>query len=402
FLSGLVVLDPVFKSETEIDFSGNELSFSFSTHLANAFDVVAVGKGSLKDPEVYFLFDFKTDFVEYLQKEVDKALSEFQKKAEKDLTDAQKKVTELNKNIDDLSAQTNERNNQIEQLKKVIAQKTEAAQKKVTDASADLENKKKELEQARQRVQADIEARERAIDENKNRDINNLRNEVNSLQRQWDSMSDFDRFIHLLDVGAALGAKKTGLAIAESKLGEAGAQFGKEFLEKVGKGIVNDVGFKTAQAGVDVAQATLNGLKQVAFDPSSLKESGDIIRLGLEIGGLETAKAGAIASRESAIGVLEGLKKVAYYGIGEGGKIIVKNLLDIVRIKHIKAEASARELIKGNLPKVTLEMVIFGQERALKDMQFKFGDPSNPKEMPQAMAESAKSIGNAILKFITG
>ncbi|MGC2310251.1 MAG: hypothetical protein WA432_01360, partial [Candidatus Babeliaceae bacterium] len=402
FLSGLVVLDPVFKSETEIDFSGNELSFSFSTHLANAFDVVAVGKASLKNPEVYFLFDFKTDFVEYLQKEVDKALSEFQKKAEKDLTDAQKKVTELNKNIDDLSAQINERNNQIEQLKKVIAQKTEAAQKKVTDAKADLDNKKKELEQTRQKVQADIEARERAIDENKNRDINNLRNEVNSLQRQWDSFSDLEKTFRWVDVGIPLGAKKTGLAAAESKLGEAATQFGKGFLEKVGKGIVNDVGFKTAQAGFDAAQATLDAVKKVTFDPSSLKESGDIIRLGLEIGGLQTAKAGAIASRESATGILEGLKKVAYYGIGEGGKIIVKNLFGAVHIKHVRAEVSARELIKGNLPKLTLEMVIFGQERALKDMQFKFGDPKNPKEMPQAMAESAKSIGNAILKFITG
>lgn len=396
YLSAIVDLENVFRTNADVDLNKDQLSFDVTASVMHAFEATIHAKARINDPDVFLLLDFKADFYDYVQQEVDRELTAFQKKAEKEINEAQARVQQLNQQIVDFDRQIQERTQGIEKLKQIIEQKTRDAQQKIDEARKSVEQKRKELDNASANANRQIDDAKRKVDDAR-RDLDGVRQRANDLQQRWDRLPEIEKAVRWVDIGIPLGAAKAELGIKEGALNAATG-----FLDTVARGITNDVGIAAAKTALQVAEQTLDKVvKQVSFDPSSVKEASDITRLGIEIGGLQTAKAGAISAREVANGVLEAAKKTAYYAIGEGGKIIVKNLVGSIQIRHIRAEATGRDLIKGNMPKVTIETIIFGKKRDLKDLQFRFGNPLNPQEMPAAMAESAKSIADAIIKFLS-
>lgn len=136
-----------------------------------------------------------------------------------------------------------------------------------------------------------------------------------------------------------------------------------------------------------------NRIKQLSPNiGESIKNSPEITKLGLEIAGLETAHAGAIASRETAKGVLEGAKHWI-----QGGNIIAQRLIDFgnvitVDLRDVTIEASIQELAKGHLPRYTSTAIVFGKTINL-DMHLDFSSPATAQQ-------SAQAIGQQILKTL--
>lgn len=143
---------------------------------------------------------------------------------------------------------------------------------------------------------------------------------------------------------------------------------------------------------IDSRKAEIEQLKgKVAANAFDVKDMISITKLGIEIGGLEVALGSVKAAYETAHGILEGLKKASYYVVGEGGKLITRNLLGAIQINYVKFEGSARELVGGVMPNLNVTVTILGKKRVLKDLQFDFNHPQ----------QSAQSIANSLVKFVT-
>lgn len=399
YLSGLLEIEGFLKSQTEIDMSLKEMVFSFDTKVVNVFDAYVLGRiGLLKDPDVYLLIDFRSEFMNFVQKRVDEELTKFQKKAAADLSQAQANVRELNKQIDDFDRQINARKAEIVRLQKVIDGMTAAAKQRIDSARADVEKKRRELDGINNQAQREIDEARRKVDAEQQK-VNGLRGQIDArrarivqLQREIDQAQGVQKIDFAFRKGfeiVGLGTEIAGLEIAHGTATlalQAAQGILRDIAKKVTQGIILDTGRFALKASEDVLQKVV---KEAAFDPASIKEGLDITRLGFEIAGLETAKGSTIAARESAIGILEGLKQTAVVAIGEGGKIIVKSLTDAFQVNKARFEGSGKMLVNGFMPKLDLEITLFGKRRSAT-FQFDFKNAD----------ASARAIGEGIVRLL--
>jgi cell division septum initiation protein DivIVA len=399
YLSGLLEIEGFLKSQTEIDLSLKEMIFSFDTKVANVFDAYVLGRvGILKDPDIYLLIDFRSEFMSFIRRRVDEELTKFQKKVEADLSQAQTNVRQLNKQIDDFDRQINARKAEIVRLQKVIDGMTATAKKRVEAARADVEKKRYELTTINNQAQREIDEARRKVDVEQNKvnglrtQINQRRNRIAQLQREIDQAQGIQKIDFAFRKGfeiVGLGTEIAGLEIAHGTATlalQAAQGILRDIAKKVTQGIIVDTGRFALKASEDFLK---NVVKEAAFDPASIKEGLDITRLGFEIAGLETAKGSTIAARESAIGILEGLKQTAVVGIGEGGKLIVRSLTSIFEVNKARFEGSGKMLVNGLMPKLDLEITLFGQRRSAT-FQFDFKNPD----------ASARAIGEGIVRLL--
>ncbi len=400
FLSGLVEIPGLFRSETDIDLSIKEMVFSFDTKIVNVFDAYVMGRiGLLKDPDVYLLIDFRSEFLNFIQKHVDTELTKFQKKAEADLNQAQANVRELDKQIAEFDSQINARKAEIVRLQRVIDGMTAAAKARIDAARRDVEKRRSELTAINAQAQGQIDEARRKVDIEQQK-VNGLRVQIDSrrqriaqLQREIDQAQGvqkidfaFRKGFEIIGIGTEIAGLEIGYGTATAAL-----QIAQGILRDVAKKVTQGLVVDTGRFALKTSEDFLNKvIKEAAFDPASIKEGLDITRLGFEIAGLETAKGSTIASRETAVGVLEGMKKVAIYGIGEGGKLIVKSITDAVQINKARFEGSGKMLVtQGLLPKLDLEITLFGKRKSAT-MQFDFKNAE----------QSANSIAKGIIQLL--
>lgn len=146
------------------------------------------------------------------------------------------------------------------------------------------------------------------------------------------------------------------------------------------------------QKRLDELNANVDNQSGIAKATVALEQSPEYIKISGEISGLGIAAGPTKAAYEVAKGVLEGFKKVSYYGIGEGGKLITKNILQSFQLNQVYFDGSARQIVGGVMPSLTLEITLFGTKHLLKNVQFDF---NNSKQ-------SAQAIADAIVAFIKG
>lgn len=278
FASAIIKLESIFELSTKLLFSRTEISFLGEAKISKQFLATIEGRAALiHDPDLYLKFYFKNDLFDYIEKEVDKQLSKFQKQAKKKLTQAQSEVAKLNKQLKEIDNKLAKKQND---LKKV----------------ADQKNYK---------------------------DLESLRKEVIKWQRKWNKLSAIEKPLRV-DISVPLASAKTA--------------------------------YETAKAAIKIGSAT--------------KIEGEIFALATQHAAIASAK-------ETADKTLEGLKAIAHYGIGEGGKLVTKALLNIVDIKQATVEGYAKELVKGKLPSMSMDFTLFGTEHHLEKVQF---DLTNPEK----------------------
>ncbi len=332
YASGILNLDPVFSSNGIIKISKTQMSFKLSTKIQHLFDVDLAASAALKDPDFYALIDFKSDFFDYIQKSIDSALTDLQKSSQQAISDAQKQVNSLNDQIKDVDNQIAQKNKDISDLKRSIDQKQKAAQAQINAASKKVNDAEKDLKP--------------------------LKDKLDSLEKQWNGFNDLEKSYRWVDVGSQIAGVKTAYEVSKGTL--------------------------------EAAQSGLNSVvKKLAFDPTEAKELAQITQKEAEIQALNAKKAGIQASQKTALGVL-GAGSSVLYGISEGGKIVTKSITGLVQIKQAKAEGSLKEIAKGKLPKLTLDVVIANKPYTIKDLTFDLSQP----------LDSAKDIANKVINYI--
>lgn len=121
FASVLVQLDPLFKGNTELNFEPDKMSFLLTTKIKDMFDATVKAESALIDnPDFKLFIEFKSDFFNYLQRQVNQALTDFQRDADAKLTEAQKNLRPLQSKWDDLTYEIGWRNKQIKKDQKKI------------------------------------------------------------------------------------------------------------------------------------------------------------------------------------------------------------------------------------------------------------------------------------------
>jgi len=347
FMSGKISIIGI---SAEVDILINKEAFYFLIE-AKILDIFSAkieakssGKGKTLDFEL--TVEMKNDVIDFIKKHTTTAVRQFQKNARKDIGKAEKEVKKLNNDIAKLDSDIKIRHQHIGRYKKIIAGHTQAAKAKVAAARNKVKKEEKVLDDLAHQI---LQRRKWRA----------------QLQQYYDSQPWHRKPLI-----------PTGTDITRLWFEEQGLMAGRNI----------------ALAGLTIAQEFLKGVEHMAFDPKSAKEGFEIARLGTEIAGLETAKAGVIATRDIALGILEAAKQTAV-GLGEVAIGAVNVLGDILDIKRILFHGSLRELAKGKLPKLEIDLVFFGNKKYL-EFQFDFKNPGKSFEAIGKMIGELFKPGN--------
>lgn len=289
-----------------------------------------------KEPGVGLSIVFDNTLFGLLQKYIDKGFKAADKEIQEKLTSAQHDIDKLNKDINDLDRKISGKKKEIDRLKKIIDQKTKEAK-------------------------GDVVSARNAVDR-KRRDLDGIQKKIDKLKKWFKklpkvSFKGDSKALRGTDYATRLSALETAKGTAEAALTVA-----REFLDKV--------------------------IKNIAFDPSSLKESGEVVVLGTEIGGLETAKGTLIASRESAKGVLEGIKQSSH-GISK----VAKYAFGAIQITHASFKGDVAEIAQGVLPHLSITMKVFDKEYSFNDVNLDLRNPAKSIEhLALSLVERIKQV----------
>lgn len=338
-LSGKIELADLFKVDSRVSISRNDLSFRFETAIANMFQALVEGKSEINVPKPDFrlVIDFRQQFTDYALKYINEALTELQRQTERDISRAQADVQRINNEIANADRQITE------------------ARSKVEQARNDLRSWDNQL--------AEID-----------RSINQQRNELNKIRLKIDSNNrDIARLKYEIDRASSF--------------------------EKVGLGIKNGVQIAaletanlTLRASLSKMESDLERLRVTSrFAVEQSRNAAQLAMRGaeefLDKVARSVAKGTLIAAREAANGILEGAKQSGL-AVFEGGKWVARGLLGTVVLKRVRFEGSAREISGGKLPHLMLHIDILQKP---KIMNFTF-DFKNPQA-------SAKALAQEIVKF---
>jgi hypothetical protein len=400
-ISGRLELESIFTIDSFLILSKDGISFNFDTDIANGmFDahVNGISSGSLKNPEFRLIIDLRQRFTDFVQQKVNESLTQAQQQIATNINNAQSQVQKIDAVIAQADQQIAKGQQDVDSAK--------AKLKAIDDAAAQSD---KELDSARQKVaaaQQSLTSIQSQIDTVKAK-VKPQQDKVDQLQQQIDSanrrVNDLEKEIdsapwyRKADIGIANGAQIGGLKLEIGGLITAkGVATGVlQAAQGVGVGTLEmsrnaaSLALRTAQAFVDnilkgTARATLLASKAAAEAVlSTAQQFLDKVVKG-------TARATLIAARESANGILEGAKKSGI-AVVEGGKVVVKSLLNTVMIKEVRFDGSLRAITRGKLPDMLFKVVVLGNERTVT-----FGFDFNNSE------GSAKAIGQSLAKLVTG
>jgi hypothetical protein len=343
-LNGQLVLEPFIKSLTDIMFTKNGAEF----HLFNYYQIdpatkigfsidgkiplPGVGKVGLvmSIPSTYLNIVFDNTMMDYLKKRIDTQLDTLELEINTQLSNRQTEVRELNKQIADIQKQIAAKQSLIAEIQPLLVKKKADSELAVDKAKGNADAKKADLEVIQKKI-ADLSA-------------------------WWDPLPDkcwpweTCKTTRALDYGLRLGALKGY--------------------------------YQTAQVALMAASQALDRIARplVILDPTQFPEIARIARLNLEIGSLKAKILTLSASRNIALHVLEGVKKVGSVIIVKGGKLATK-LVTLVHLQHLSFEGYAKELTAGQLPHLTMVMNVGGKEVVLEDLTFDFKQPQDSAEL---------------------
>ncbi|MFZ5954549.1 MAG: hypothetical protein ACOYT8_05625 [Candidatus Dependentiae bacterium] len=338
-LSGKIELADLFKVDSRVSIARNDMSFRFETAIADMFQALVEGKAEINVPKPDFrlVIDFRQQFTDYALKYINEALTELQRKTERDISRAQADVQRINNEIANADRQINE------------------AKAKVEQARADLrswDNQLAEIDRSINQQQSELYKVRMKIDAN-NREIARLKSEI-------DRASTFEKI--------ALGIKN-GVQIAALETANATLQISIAKIEHDLERARVTSRFAIEQSR-NAAQLVLRGAEEF-----------------LDKVARSVAKGTLIAARETANGVLEGAKQSGL-AVFEGGKWVARGLLGTVVLKRVRFEGSAREISGGKLPHLMLQIDILQKPKVL-NFTFDFKNPQ----------ASAKALAQEIVKF---
>lgn len=121
------------------------------------------------------------------------------------------------------------------------------------------------------------------------------------------------------------------------------------------------------------------------------QSDAELVAKSAELAALQASRATLVAGLESPKGVLKGFEKTTGLVV-EGTRAIFKGGLQAFQVKSIKAHVGAREWVDGKLPKVQIDLVIFGKSQTLKDIVF---DVKNTEDSAKKLVQKLLDTVNA-------
>jgi len=155
--------------------------------------------------------------------------------------------------------------------------------------------------------------------------------------------------------------KKVDLAACARVVGD-GVEVGA--LEAA-KGSVHDVGKKTVQGTLDVAKGTVN-LAPIDSDP---RVSSMIVAKETALAGIQAGKFGAKSIGELSNGLATAAEKT-------------------LNVSLVQFDVYMGDLLKGKLPKFSMEGIILGKKIRVKDLQLDLKNPASIKKLAQSIVHS--------------
>ena len=387
YVSGLMKFLDFASSETEIYLDTKGFKLFTQTKMANLFDVQLTGQsvGSGKKLDITFDGYFKNDFNKYLIRAVGQAFNQAQAKTIKDLTDAQDKVKNMNTEIAKVETQLKAKEAEIAKLEDTVRKKTKEAQEKMGETLIKLGQKESEVkalqnnqEQMRQAFKRQTKQVVAKLEEAQ-KNVDKLDNDANNIQKQIaTARKNFQNWWKVPGLGTAYAVIKAAQFIAKNTL---------EGIKQISQ----------------ASQTTLTMTEGVLADPSSWKETGDVIKASAEKNTLLAAKTAMVTSRDAALEALELVKQVSLSAGDIAKKVTQEGLAFIsvatqdgkgfIQIKKASIKFSARALIAGKLPLINLEFIgKSGQPLKPISLQIDFKNPNQGIEkITQMLIELSKA-----------
>lgn len=110
-VTGLIALAKLAEASADINISKKGIDFNFEAKIGKELfdaDIKGQSSGPINNPDFKLHIDFKQKFMDYIHKELEKALKGAEDKVKKKIGDAQKKVEDLQKQIDDTQKKIDE------------------------------------------------------------------------------------------------------------------------------------------------------------------------------------------------------------------------------------------------------------------------------------------------------
>lgn len=338
-LSGKLELANLFKVDSRVSIARNDMSFRFETAIADMFNALVEGKAEINTPKPDFrlVIDFRQQFTDYALKYINEALTELQRKTERDISQAQSDLQRIN---------------------------------------AEIANADREIVQARQKVEAaraDLRTWDQKIAEN-DRAVNQQKSKLNNFR--MDNDKDNLAIARLQsEIDRAGGFLRDPILTTKNKTEIAGLN-----IKIAGRNIVIYQIEDTLNKNLFLARNTILASKKIA--EASLRAAEEI----LDKVARPLAKGTLTAARDAANGILEGAKQSGL-AVFEGGKWVARGLLGTVVLKRVRFEGSVREITGGKLPHLMIHLDIL-QKPKVMNFTFDFKNPS----------ASAKALANEIVK----